>query len=310
MSINFLEPEIRCDFYVDEKRKKIWKIELDLFEKFSEVCTKYGLKYFAFAGTLLGAIRHDGFIPWDDDLDVAMLREDYDVLCTIASQEFKGDFFFQNLETDINYFLGFSRLRYSNSTGIILNKSEHKYNNGIFIDIYVYDKIPDDDKVLDKLILKIKNKRRIIDNYYYLSPYLNNSWISNFAKIFFHTYRKFVSREKIVAEYYEVCKLYLRDKTERLGFLCSPELIKNYIVSQSSVSELIPHKFEYLDIMIPKNYDELLRKAYGNYMEYPPVEKRGDWHENIILFDPDISFIEFYRNHSDRFENVLKEYGE
>lgn len=71
---SFFEPETICDFYVDETRKKIWAVLLDLLIKFDKVCKKHGLKYYLAYGSLIGAVRHQGFIPWDDDIDICMNR--------------------------------------------------------------------------------------------------------------------------------------------------------------------------------------------------------------------------------------------
>lgn len=126
---------------------EVHKIELMLLDKFIEVCNKHNLQWFADSGTLLGAVRNKEMIPWDDDIDVIMLREDYNKLLKIASKEFKSPFFFQNVETD-NFVPSFSKLRYSNST--ILEKDFYSKNNflstfnkGIFIDIFVLDAVPD-----------------------------------------------------------------------------------------------------------------------------------------------------------------------
>ena len=75
---SFFKEEMRSSFLVDEKRKKIWAVELQILEKFDEICRKHNLTYYAYYGTLLGAVRHQGFVPWDDDLDVAMFRDDYE----------------------------------------------------------------------------------------------------------------------------------------------------------------------------------------------------------------------------------------
>ena len=79
--------EIRCDFLVTTDRKKVWQVELELLAEFDRICRKYGLRYFADYGTLLGAARHKGFIPWDDDIDVTMMRPDYERLKQIMKQE-------------------------------------------------------------------------------------------------------------------------------------------------------------------------------------------------------------------------------
>ena len=77
---HFLEKEVRCGYSVTEKAKKIWAVELDLLAEFDRVCRKHDINYQIFAGTLLGAVRHEGFSPWDDDVDVCLLRGDYEKL--------------------------------------------------------------------------------------------------------------------------------------------------------------------------------------------------------------------------------------
>ena len=112
----FLEEEVRCGYTVSVEMKKLWAVELDLLAEFDRVCRKHGLTYFVDSGTLLGAVRHKGFIPWDDDIDVAMFREDYRKLPRIAAQEFQHPYFFQTPFTDPGLVMGGSRLRNSDTT--------------------------------------------------------------------------------------------------------------------------------------------------------------------------------------------------
>ena len=88
----FLGEEVRCGYTVTKQMKEVWAIELDLLKQFDIICEKHGLHYCVAAGTLLGAIRHGGFIPWDDDIDVYMLRNDYNKLMMLAN-EFKSPYF-------------------------------------------------------------------------------------------------------------------------------------------------------------------------------------------------------------------------
>ena len=92
---NFLDEEIRDDYVVSSQMKQVWAVELDLLNKILEVCKKYNIKIIASGGTLLGAVRHKGFIPWDDDIDLMMMRDQYDKLCDVAEKEFKYPYFFQ-----------------------------------------------------------------------------------------------------------------------------------------------------------------------------------------------------------------------
>ena len=84
--------EFRDGFLVTQQRKKLWNVQLHLIEEFARICKKYGLKWFAYAGTLLGAARHGGFVPWDDDVDLAMMRPDFEKLKTVIAKELKPEY--------------------------------------------------------------------------------------------------------------------------------------------------------------------------------------------------------------------------
>lgn len=135
---SFLEPETICDFYVDEARKKIWLISLDLLREFDRVCRKHGLRYFIYGGTLLGAVRHHGFIPWDDDIDVAMLREDYSRLLSYAD-EFTSPYFLQSPKTDKGYFFSYNKLRNVNTSRVSKTFMYEKFCQGMALDIFPFD---------------------------------------------------------------------------------------------------------------------------------------------------------------------------
>ena len=113
ISKEFLKSETREDFLVDEKRKKIWAVELDLLLEFDKLCKEYSLTYFLMHGTLLGAVRHKGFVPWDDDIDVVMPRKDYDKFLALADT-IKEPYFLQTPITDSES--GFSIAKLKNGT--------------------------------------------------------------------------------------------------------------------------------------------------------------------------------------------------
>ena len=98
-SPDFFREETRCDFLVTTERKKIWAVELDLLMQFDRVCRKHGLRYFMFVGSLLGAIRHRGFVPWDDDIDLVLPRDDYETMLKLGD-EFPAPYFLQSPWTD------------------------------------------------------------------------------------------------------------------------------------------------------------------------------------------------------------------
>ena len=137
---DFFCEEEKAGYLVTKERKEVWAIEIDLLMQLDAVCKKYGLKYCVGAGTMLGAVRHKGFIPWDDDIDVYMLREDYDKLLSVAS-EFHYPYFLQNSYTEENLLRAYTKLRNGMTTGTTKRDRYRKMNHGIFIDIFPLDGI-------------------------------------------------------------------------------------------------------------------------------------------------------------------------
>lgn len=118
-------------------------IMLEILKETKRICEKHDIKYWLDAGTLLGCVRHKGFIPWDDDLDIAMLREDYNKFKKIAPQELSKDYFFQTKETDKDYNHNFAKIRKKNTLLVEFGETENEnYHQGIFIDIFPFDYYP------------------------------------------------------------------------------------------------------------------------------------------------------------------------
>ena len=142
----FLKEEVRQGYTVTEKMKKVWAVQLDLVHKLDTVCKKYGLRYFADSGTLLGAVRDKGFIPWDDDIDIVMLRRDYELLKKVADKEFRHPYFYQDMYRDEGLIRPHAQLRNSETTAYLPQEKNRPYNKGIFVDIFPLDILPDDEK--------------------------------------------------------------------------------------------------------------------------------------------------------------------
>ena len=137
----FLRPETRADFLVDEDRKRLWLCLLDMLECVASICDKYGLTYYLGGGTLLGAIRHGGIIPWDDDIDIHLMRADYDRLQEILPKELPAHYFMQNSATDPEYTITHVKIRDARYSAIpMYHVREHAvYNMGAFLDIFPLD---------------------------------------------------------------------------------------------------------------------------------------------------------------------------
>lgn len=143
-----LEAETRCDHLVTEDMKKLWSVQMELLRELQRICQKHNLTYFAIEGTLLGAVRHGGYIPWDDDIDVGMYGEDYERFCAIVESELPEYYSFQHYSTQDGFNIGFARIRDSRTTGCTraeydLFLEDDGYNFGIFIDIFPIVDVPE-----------------------------------------------------------------------------------------------------------------------------------------------------------------------
>ena len=151
--MNF-EEEVRRGYTISVEMKKVWKVQMDLLKKLLDVCEKHHLKIWAEGGTLLGTVRDHGYIPWDDDIDMAMLRDDYDKLVAIAPNEFNHPFFFQCGYTERIYPRGHAQLRMDGTSAISPSEAFFHTHQGIFIDIFPYDAVPDKEEEKKAFIKK------------------------------------------------------------------------------------------------------------------------------------------------------------
>lgn len=124
--------------------RKMQLIQLEMLVELDRICRKYEIEYFIIAGTLLGAVRHGGFIPWDDDVDVAMKRSEYERFCEVCKKELADErFFLQNYHTDSEYRWGYAKLRKRNTEYIRKGQEMIKCMSGVSIDLFIIDYVPD-----------------------------------------------------------------------------------------------------------------------------------------------------------------------
>ena len=135
----------------DSDLEKLHSLELDIAVTVKEICERHHIRYFLLAGSVLGAIRHKGFIPWDEDMDIGMLRDDYEQFLTACRDELDDNkYFLQTEDTDAAYALPFAKIRLNNTRIIEGFSKGVPCHQGIFVDIFPFDSVPDDPKLQKK----------------------------------------------------------------------------------------------------------------------------------------------------------------
>lgn len=275
--------EIRCDFLVTTDRKKVWQVELELLAEFDRICRKYGLRYFADYGTLLGAARHKGFIPWDDDIDVTMMRPDYERLKQIMKQErLPEPFFFQTAYTD-NVGLFIAKLMNKNTSGV-QDFSTDKYCQGIFLDIWPLDAALDGSGHMENMKTCYQELMYTVLNPEELMGKLQAGAESTISP----------------AALQQLCRLPFEEKWQQLEtFLCKhfhdsdSVAVFMYLlngketgIDKSLYKDIVMLEFEGMKIPAPARYEEILNIRYGDWHKWVKFASE----HNGTVFSADIPY--------------------
>ncbi len=244
--------------------------ELEMLKEVDRICRKYHIRYSLDGGTLLGAVRHNGFIPWDDDADVVMLRPEYKKFYRACKKELDTErFFLQDFRTDENYRWGYSKMR-RNGTVFLREGQEHGgWNQSVFIDIFVYDRVPDGflwrrlhlfvcyciRKGLYSEVGKKSAPTVLLRKWYSLINKIpRNSWVRLLEKTAGHVNKK---RTELV-----------RHMTYPYRKAC------RYGLPGECFDAYREKDFEGYNFKIFDNYDLYLSRLYGDYMTLPPEKDR------------------------------------
>ena len=252
-----------------EELKKLQKIELELLLEVDRICRKCNIKYNIIAGTLLGAIRHKGFIPWDDDADVAMLRSEYKRFVNACKTELNTEkFYFQDHKETKGYRWGYGKLR-RKDTLFLRNGQEHMpYKQGVFLDIFPVDNVPD-----SLFLRKIVNFKSFIIRKFLWSK-VGRKIEKNSLKRFVYKIMDIVPEKTILGCYDRLIKSSEKINSKWVRNLMYPTANKLYGYKRRWYENSIELKFENHIIFAMKDYDEYLKFKFGDYMKLPPEKSR------------------------------------
>lgn len=252
----------------ESELRRVQLIELEMLIEVDRICRKCGIKYCISAGTMLGAVRHGGFIPWDDDADVAFLRPEYEKFRNACEKELdKTRFYFQDYRNTKGYRWGYGKLRRKGTEFIRLNQEFMPYEQGIFIDIMPYDNVPD-----NYILRAINNFQCFVYRKTFWSEVAKRNE-TGVKRVIFKLLNK-IPEDKLYKSYWQFTTQCNKKETKRIRIFAFPVPGKEFGYLRSSFDELEEIVFEGVKLMGMKDYDTYLSYKYGDYMILPPVEKR------------------------------------
>ena len=270
---------------MEELRKK----QIEMLQIFKNICDKHNLTWFCVCGTALGAVKYGGYIPWDDDLDVALPREDYEKFLSVAPSYLPQNIFLQNYKTDKHFPHPFSKLRNSDTTFIEYGDAHLDMNHGIYIDVFPLDGYPEDKSEIKKL----RQKKKILQWLFFCA--LNNDGkfkikVRNrvLRALGFHkrTHRSLARFEKIISQY----------KTENSEIWCNHGNWQGELeyAAREQYGKGAAATFEGVDVIIPEDYDAYLTQKYGDWRSDPPIEKQKT-HHGVKKMDANVPYTEYLK---------------
>lgn len=265
--------------------KKVQSVIYSIFKDFDKFCRENDIHYFLVAGTALGAVRHGGFIPWDDDIDVAMDIKNYKRFLEIAKTNMGSDkYFVQNYMTEKNYNTFFTKVRLNDTVYEEFAVKKMDIHKGFWIDIFPFYNIPDDDEEWKKMSKRLVFIEKLFN--FKKCGYSNFSTGSktvqafkNVARIILHYVLVLVPSSYLISKRNKIAEKYLHVETKRIGASSYHFIIEK--------EELYPIKdIDFVDMKAygPNDIHKYLTRHFGDYMKLPPVEQRITHRPNRVVY--------------------------
>ena len=250
--------------------------QLELVKMMDELCSKLNLKYYIIGGTLLGAIRHDGFIPWDPDIDIAMPRKDYEKVREYFDKNKSERYFYQHYTTEKNHLSPHALIKIKDSH-VIFKSAHTRFSpqyDGIYLDIFPLDSAPESKKLQKKQMKKIKHLKKII---YLKTGYVfpRDKTVKIIIKRIIGLLLSGVSFTYLNRKLDEQMQKYNDAPSDYLVSMASHYSYWKQLMPKSVYGVPVRVNFEGIPLFAPEKTDEYLTRIYGNYMQLPPEEQRN-----------------------------------
>ena len=274
--------------YSEEELKRIQNIELKALKVIIAICSQLKIEYFVIGGTALGAIRHNGFIPWDDDIDIGMTRHNYDRFANEAAVLLPKGYYLQTPYNDNINPYPYMKVRVDGTKFVEYSNRKLNVHQGIYVDIFPFDEVPDNElaglkqfNTVRKLV-NIFSLRQKPDLTY--EPTRIRDKIKSIIRHIVHYMTKIIPYSFLLSKIELKMKQYNGTNQKGLECLFFPKIKTEYAL-KSTLYPLKLHRFEDIDVYIPNDFDTYLTSHYGDYMKLPPESQRFGHKPYLVSFD-------------------------
>lgn len=262
------------------KLRELQLVELEMLCDFRKICEKHGLQYFLEYGNLLGAVRHKGFIPWDDDVDIAMPYADYVKFLEIAADEFGDKYFLQTSDTDVNYYRTYARIRKNNTTFLDAHNLKWDIHHGVWLDLFPIVEInPGFEYKIKRLIMQISNYM-LMDNFFEIHIDEFEEKLGKPGVLLVRTFHKIPRHIRVKMKKWLQAPIFKAKNKKGLTIVWMA-LTEYYPREVYAGSLLLPFEGEYFNA--PIQYEKKLTITYGDYMQLPPEDQRKGHGAAVII---------------------------
>jgi len=266
---------------VSEDEQKV--IMLDILSEIDRFCTENNLRYSLAYGTLLGAIRHKGFIPWDDDIDIVMDRENYERFCSLFNNKRNDSYKLVSTDNTPGYYLLSAKV--CDTRTVLVEAVKNPIELGVYVDIFVNDYLSSDYKKAKQIVNKINRIFRII-RITSIPDRKGRAWYKRLLLRFAHLFSIFINRNELLERVQRIAKSCEADKdSEYCGSVTSLYYGEREIMkSEWWEGKMNRVQFEDRFCYVPQAYDSILSQLYGDYMTPPPKEKQITHHKRDVFW--------------------------
>lgn len=250
--------------------EELKRIQLDILDDVADFCENNGIKYFLAYGTLIGAIRHKGYIPWDDDIDIAMPRPDYQKFLEMYNKK-ESYYRMVSFELNSNYCLPFGKVT-DIRTDMIENMYKVSHNYGVYIDVFPIDGFKEEKKVrmAQRLRRELNAKQAVLGR--------GRGLLRDIKMVLGKIALIHISTKHILSRIRNICLLYSYDECDLVGYIPTLNIGLLDIIDKRLIDHTEWAEFEGKKYRIPSGYDNYLRQLYGDYMKLPPNEMQITHH--------------------------------